>query len=317
MSDLFSKCGFNCGRCPAYKENVETFEDRQRTSDGWRKYLGFRVKAEWCYCDGCQMPPEKEEGPYHLQPWKTCRIRKCAVRNGVETCAHCSRCPCEDLRDWGERREKIEARIGGPIPEEDYLTFVEAFESARHLEAIRASLSPEDIIEAKILTVESEIVDFPSDLPLSKKEASAFKALHRLLANVLYTRAETFARQAALAKRRRVIYNLLWLFGLFGRLREEDGSYLEVDAETYMREKRRRNLTRVDRYFEVLRDYGVHMELVQSEGGFSAKMSFNDSAGGPTALRALKRYAAKLDEKHGKKAIRYFSKVNMRVLSEE
>jgi hypothetical protein len=44
-------------------------------------------------------------------------------------------------------------------------------------------------------------------------------------------------------------------------------------------------------------------------------MSFDDGAGGASALNALQSYAAKLEEKYGARAFRYFSKADMRVFS--
>ena len=60
MTELFSKCGATCSRCPAYRENVSRYEDRQRCSDGWHKYLGARLHPDRCYCDGCQTPDEEQ-----------------------------------------------------------------------------------------------------------------------------------------------------------------------------------------------------------------------------------------------------------------
>ncbi len=53
------------------------------------------------------------------------------------------------------------------------------------------------------------------------------------------------------------------------------------------------------------------------EKGWVMKMSFDESAGGVAALKALKTYTTKLDEKYGKRTFGYFSNVDMRVLSEE
>ena len=46
MIDLIAKCGNNCARCPSYKANMISAEDRQRCSDGWYQYHGFRYSAE-------------------------------------------------------------------------------------------------------------------------------------------------------------------------------------------------------------------------------------------------------------------------------
>jgi hypothetical protein len=53
MKDRFAKCGFNCGRCRANKENTRTNQDRQFCSEGWAKYFGVRFKPDLLHCVGC------------------------------------------------------------------------------------------------------------------------------------------------------------------------------------------------------------------------------------------------------------------------
>jgi hypothetical protein len=329
MKDLFSKCGCNCGRCPSYKENLQTGEDRQRCSDGWYKYLGIRLSpGKLRLCDGCQAP---DDG--HPVRYLSCYVRKCAVRNGVETCAHCSVYPCEDVKNLhaiqrADAKERIVARLGTPIPEEDYLAFIEPYEGIKHLDTIRASLGPEDIVEMTKVSVKPKIVDFPDDLPFSKEETSAFEALHRILASVESVNDVSYARQAALKKRRRHLLKVLWAFGCFGELEEEGGSHLVMDSETYLSQRIHSSYSRVKDYFKALEGYGVHCEHVPlTEGGWLTptgalrksgwcmKMSFDDDAGGVSALKALRSYTAKL-EKYGERAFRYFSKADMRVLED-
>ena len=45
------------------------------------------------------------------------------------------------------------------------------------------------------------------------------------------------------------------------------------------------------------------------------KLVFDQVAGGVPALRALQAYTEKLDEEYGKRAFRYFTTADMRVLS--
>ena len=323
MKDLFSKCGCNCGRCPSYKGNLQTDDDRQRCSDGWHKYLGFRLSpGKLRLCDGCQTPDD--ENPVRYQ---NCYVRRCAVRNGIETCAHCSGYPCEDVPKVSlstDARERTAARLGTPIPEEDYLAFIEPYEGLKHLDEIRASLGPEDIVEMTKVSVKPGIVDFPDELPFSKKETLAFEAIHRLLATVGCADGVSYARQVKLKERRRHLLKILWAFGLFGELEEEDGSHLVMDSETYLAQKIHSGYSRIKDYFRVLEEYGVRCEHVPltEEGwltpggalrreGWFMKMSFDDDAGGVSALEALQSYAARL-ENYGKRAFRYFSQADMR-----
>ena len=329
---IFAKCGANCDRCPAYRENVRTADDRQRCSDGWHKYLGVRLSVQRCYCDGCQTP--NDQNPVLVYGKYGCKIRRCAVFNGVETCAHCSAYPCEDVQaqfsfDSGSR-ERIAARLETPVPEDEYLTFIEPYELHKHLDEIRASLAPEDIVEMTPVSVKPRIVDLPDDLPFSQEEVSPFKALHRLLSAVGAVDGVSHVRQAALKERRRHLLKILWAFGLFGERKEEGGSHLVIDGETYLAQKIQSSYSRMKGYFNVLEEHGVHCEHVPlaEEGwltpkgalrkeGWFIKMSFDDEAGGESALEALQSYTARLDEKYGKRAFRHFSTADMRALSKD
>ena len=247
------------------------------------------------------------------------------------------------IKDQGTAwtREKCEAEKG-PISEEDYLAFVEPFEGLKHLEIIRASLRPEDIVEAvTVAPLKTEIVDFPEDLPFSKKETLAFKRLHRMLASVIrssfgLTDTDTFAQQQRLKGRRAHFLKFFWILGRFGELKKENSANLIVDAKTYIA-NRGSEWTLAswsfvkDTVFKILLEFGVRCERVALEGvkekelatgtgylrskGWIMTMAFDEAAGGVAALKALQTYTKKLNDKYGKKAFRHFSKADMRVLS--
>lgn len=339
MEDLYSKCGARCTCCPAYRENVRTFEDRQRCSDGWYKYLGARVKLERCYCDGCQTPDD--QNPVLVYGKGGCSIRKCAVRNGVLTCAHCAAYPCEVVRTQfsfdSESRERIAARLGAPVSEEDYVTFIEPYELHRHLDEIRASLGPEDIVKpAKPPPFKPRTVEFPQDLPFSTEERAALEAVHRLIRAVNTVDADTYVMQDKLKKRRQYFLKLLWTFGLLGELKEDGGPHVILDGDVYYDQKLPGNYSgRVKQHLEALEQHGVHSKVVPlGEGhllpsgwlrkrtrgwdkGWLMQMAFDDQAGGAAALRALKTYVTRLDAQYGKAAYRRFARADMRVLGEE
>jgi len=229
-----------------------------------------------------------------------------------------------------DARERIAARLGTPIPEEDYLAFIEPYEGIKHLDEIRASLGPEDIVEMTKVSVKPRVADFPDDLPFSKEETSAFEALHRLIAVIESINGVSYARQAAIRKRRLHLLKILWTFGLFGELEEEGGPHLVIDGETYLAQKIHSSYSKVRDYCKALEGYGVHCEHVPlaEEGwltptgalrkeGWFMRMSLGDDAGSVSALKALQSYAARLHEEYGQRAFRYFSKADMRVLSED
>lgn len=327
MKNLYSKCGINCGRCQSYRENLRTDEDRQRCSEGWARYLDFRLSpSKLRLCDGCQTPDDEDPVRY-----QSCYVRRCAVRNGIDTCAHCSAYPCEDVPKVSipaDARERAAARLGTPIPEDDYLTFIEPYEGLKHLEEIRASLGPKDIFEMTSVSAKPAIVPFPSNLPFSGEEISALEAVHRLLASLEAAEGVSYARQTKLKKRRRELLRVLWAFGLFGEPKEDGGPHLVIDGETYLAQKMHSGYSRMQEYFEALSNHGVHCEHVPltEEGwltpggalrkrGWCMKISFGDKAGGPSALTVLQRYASRLEEKYDERAFRHFSRADMRVLT--
>jgi hypothetical protein len=225
-------------------------------------------------------------------------------------------------------RERITAHLGAPVPEEEYLAFVEPYELHRHLDEIRAALGPDEIVEMTRVAVKPRLAGFPNDLPLSAEETMALQALHRLLGEVGTAESISYAEQAILQKRRQNLVKLLWALGLYGEPTREGGLYLVLDGETYLAQKIESDYSKLKGYLEILAEHGVHCEHVPliKEGwrtprgslrkkGWLIKMSFGAEAGGTASLDALRSYAVRLDQQHGKAAFRRFSRADMRVLS--
>ena len=332
MKDLFSKCGANCGRCPAYEENIETDEDRQRCSDGWHRYLGARVRPDRINCDGCQTPDA--ENPALIVA--NCNVRKCATINGIQTCASCSEYSCEALRGLASTvgRDRATARLKAPIPEDDYLAFIEPYELLIHLDQIRASLKPEDLVRpSPPKPFNPRTVDFPEDLSLSEEATTAYRALHKLLRDLNRVHADSYVMQKRLKKRREYFLKLLWTFGLHSEVKEEGGWHLEIDCDTYYEQKLPGHYgTTIKGHCVALEQHGVMCEHVPLKEGWLMpsgwmrksnkkrkadwlmKMAFDDSAGGVAAVKALRAYAARLNQEYGKRAFGYFSRADMRNL---
>jgi len=293
-------------------------------------------------CFICQTP--NEEIPKRAKlPSRNCLVRQCVEKIGVENCAYCSRFPCDQVKDvsgaWN--RQKIEEKLGAPISDEDYHTFVEPFEALSLLEAIRVSLKPEDIVEAaKVPPLKIKIVDFPKNMPFSKEETEAFKTLHKLLAAIKRSSlglkdVDTFAQQQRLKRRTPYFLRFLWILGRFGEFKTEKDACLMGDAKTYMANRGSEKILASwhvvrDTVFKILLEFGVHCERVTLKRvkekdlttgtgylrskGWAMKMSFEKEAGGASTLKALQTYSKRLDKKYGKKAFQYFSDADMRVL---
>lgn len=333
MMDLYGKCGNNCGRCALYKDNL-TAVKRQWCAEGMGKYINWHPNPDRLrLCAGCQAT----DGFTYIQ---NCAVQKCAQYNGVENCARCAVFPCRHVPTVSLSvgyRDQVAARLGGPIPEQDYRAFIEPYEGIKHLEAIRASLDPEAFVEpAAVPPLRTRVVDFPGALPLSHTETAAYRALHRLLADILSARAELYVQQMVLKKRRPVIWNLLWVFGRHGKLVDGDDPHLVIESETLGSLPEFKNIVRKrDNALhgsaaiaaELLHDFGVKIDHIPSTSkDWLLRMTFDDPAGGAAGLRALKRYVTRLIERHGAptyagssrykgEAFSRFSKADMRPLA--
>jgi len=136
MKEKMGFCGFRCELCPAFKDNITSEEDRQKVSDGWFKYYGFRIPTDEIYCDGCLA--ENCNNPRRIDPG--CEVRVCALESGLANCAHCDDYICEKLSKKIIEPKKITERAGGSIPQQDFERFVRPYDSGKILADIRKVL---------------------------------------------------------------------------------------------------------------------------------------------------------------------------------
>jgi len=340
---LVAKCGIDCSACPwgPYPRTDMTAEEFERYRNDAKRILGYMpIKTS---CLTCQTPDSKIPKGSRL-PNRKCLIRQCVDKTGVANCAYCSRFPCDTVKATGGvwNRENIEKKLGAPISDDEYHAFVEPFEGIRRLEAIRASLKPEEIVEpAKVAISRTRIADFPRDLPFSKEESASFKAVHKLLATIERSSlglrdTDTFAQQNRLEDRRAHVLRFLWILGRYGKFEKEKSAHLVVDARTYEANRGSEKTLAIwsfvkDTVFKVLSEFGVCCERAVLKGvkeedletgtgylrsrGWVMKMSFEKKIGGTAALKALQTYTRRLDEKYGKKAFQHFSEADMQILS--
>ena len=328
MKDAIAKCGCNCSKCPTYKENLQTIHRRKHCSWGWKKYLNIRLSPEKLrLCDGCNLPDEKRK-VYYLN----CRVRKCAIRNGIENCAYCSAYPCQDVLNIHEiqvpnAREKIEDQLGTPIPQKDYLTFIKPYEGIKQLNEIHNSLESGDIIKMTHVSVIPVITPLPEDLRFTIEEKSAYRQIYQILSSLEVYKNVSYARQSVLKKNRKQLLKLLWTFGRFGELRKEGGMHFKLSSKDYANQKISSYHSKVQDYFHLLEKYGVQCEIVSIKGkrwlttggalrkeGWLMKMSFTKNLDNDSTFKALRNYTMLLNEKYSKNAFRYFSRADMRVL---
>ncbi len=129
---IIAFCGYRCDLCPAFRANVHGPEDRERASDGWFKYFGFRIPPEQICCDGCC-----DKRPKARRIDKSCPIRPCAIARGMSTCAECPDCGCKQFESRTVTRAWVEQRTGAPVPPRDYRRFVLPYERRDFLKQAR------------------------------------------------------------------------------------------------------------------------------------------------------------------------------------
>lgn len=332
----------NCEACPwgPYPRKDMTTAEFEQFKKKAKSTLGYQpiVKA----CVTCQTPTEKIPKESKLPP-RSCLIRQCVDKMGVANCAYCARFPCQAEISTGGlwNRKKFEEKLGVPVSESDYHVFIEPFEALNRLEGIRAKLKPGEIVEPpKMPAAKVKIIEFPKSLLFSKEETEAFRIVHRLLERISQsqlglTDTDTFAQQKRLESRRAHVLRSLWIMACFGESKKENGAFLEVDAKTFLANRGNEKTLAIwsflrDTVFKVLLDFGVHCERVVAKGikekdletgtgymrdkGWVMKMSLDKKVGEVPVLKALQRYAKKLDAKYGKKAFNRFSEADMHVL---
>ena len=83
-------CGYDCERCPVYRASGDPEQQRllaQRYASPERP-----LQPEQMRCRGCRSAMELP-----CVMCAGCAIRRCAIRNGVESCGYCVDYPCDGL----------------------------------------------------------------------------------------------------------------------------------------------------------------------------------------------------------------------------
>lgn len=342
MSGTVSKCGIDCGACPwgPYSREGMTTEEFESFKNKAKSILGYMPIQKPCVT--CQTPDGEIPKTSKL-PNRSCLIRQCVDKAGVANCAYCARFPCDTLKATADawNRQKIEAKLGVVLSDEDYKAFVEPFEGLKRLETIHATLKQEELVEpTKTLKAKATTVDFPEELPFSKEETASFKAVHKLLATLHdsslgMSNTDTFAQQHKLETLRAHVFRFLWIFGCYGKLEQ---AQLVVDPEAYFANRGNEKTLAIWAFvqstiFKILSEQGVCCERSALKGvkeedlttgtgylrgrGWIMTMKFEQKLGGAPVLKAFQEYTQMLDNKYGKKAFKQFVNVDMQVLSEK
>ncbi len=133
---ILTRCGYRCDLCLAYTPNVTgTPSNREKLSDGWFKYFGFRLPPERILCDGCMA-----QNPRLID--QACPVRPCVLERGLDNCAQCEEYICARLAERLVVYEAVRERAGGSVPEDDHQCFIRPYENKRRLDALRTKTGP-------------------------------------------------------------------------------------------------------------------------------------------------------------------------------
>ncbi len=112
MEENLAHCGLACHSCAIYLATREQDEEKRYKmrvdiAQQIKEHYGQECKPEDVNdCDGC-----KTEGQRLFSGCKNCLIRKCAIKKGLENCAHCSEYPCDKLQEFFAKDPEAKDRL--------------------------------------------------------------------------------------------------------------------------------------------------------------------------------------------------------------
>lgn len=318
MALSIGKCGCDCPHCPTYKDNIRTAEQRKWCSAGWTKHIGIKLSPEKLRpCDGCSLPDAERKTIY-----LNCRVRKCAVINGVDNCAWCTAFPCDDLLHI-HSLQQVSGREdfmkkGKQISETEYLAFIEPYTGLKRLQRVRDGLYETDLKAFKKFSSKTRFAAF-------KNGNGTSRILYSLLTSVAAAENVPYARMLALEKKRDQLIRILWTMALLGNFREERQA-LELDAATYLSQKINGMYPALVDYSRELEKSGIFLNIVfldkgcltslggLRKTGWLMTLRFSDQLNGVETLKKLKEYALLLRSQYGNRAFRHFNAAEMDLL---
>ncbi len=323
MNNL-GKCGCDCTICPTYRDNIRTVEERIKCSTGWSRYLNIKLSPEKLRaCDGCSMPDSARK-VYYLN----CSVRKCCIENDIKNCAYCILYPCEELKNVHSivnirSKDEFTGTTGKSITNDDYMVFVEPYAGIKHLDEIRIKIQKSEIKDYKKNSVKIKFADFPQNLTKSD-EADSFRRIYSFLTSIGVLHDISFARYLAIKKMRELLLKVIWTIALFGKFKETNSAYLEIDGKTLISQKIPCMYYRLKNSFEKLKTSKVFCDIIPLDTkrwltptgalrneGWKTVMSFGSDISDIAALGTLKKYVTRLDGKYGSKAFAYFNRADL------
>jgi hypothetical protein len=130
--EILTLCGYRCDLCQFYTKNIKSEKDKERICRDFNRIFGYDIKPEDVECVGC-----KNEGK-HADP--KCTVRPCALKKGVENCAHCCDFICDKLEGRINFTEEFLRNNKKPLSEEDFQLYIKPYQSREILLEIRKKI---------------------------------------------------------------------------------------------------------------------------------------------------------------------------------
>jgi len=114
MNTIISYCGLICEVCPIYlftREENKTKKDKMihEVLTACKEHYEIEYSYEDINdCDGC-----KSESGKLFFGCSSCKIRKCAIENGIENCAYCDKYACNNLMELFKTDPSAKTRLDG------------------------------------------------------------------------------------------------------------------------------------------------------------------------------------------------------------
>ena len=259
MKEEISLCGFICGICPAFKQNINSDEDRLQVDKGWKRF--HRTKG-WVYdedyCLGCFNVPE-------TPLWSGCPIRKCVMKNNIDNCGYCLDYPCPRINNMIHITNKIAERTKKEGTQEDYQQFGLPFLSKPTLDEIHQNFST-TLDKTKYQPLNTSTIKFPSNISqeslvkLQVDDPDSLHILHSYLERMLTLQCKTPGGQEQELKQKKELLKFLWIVGRYGNLITDNDMFKIEITSKQLKEYLKYGKWRTQRKLEELLTHGIDSE---------------------------------------------------------
>ncbi len=334
MEQIISRCGNVCSECPwsRYMRKKINKEDWEEYSEQVKKYTGYKpIKYEWEGCVGCLTP--NEELPKHpfYNFLKKCRTRKCGTYNEVKNCAYCGRFPCANtVASNNFTKEKVSDKIGSEIDDKTFESYIKMFDSMTNLKKIHSDLHDDQIKNPKPVSKKTDIVELKGEFKNENYHKTYKKLIEIANSNLSIKGIDTVSGYENYLIRKDILWRLLWIFGLYGKLSKNE---LSIDSATLYENRKPISLPSNEEhwklYINILAEFGINTKLeiktdkLYTPGGYMRvkvpqtnkptyiiEMKANPKLQKYQFFKALNEILSELKSKVGKRAFTNFKKLN-------